>query len=110
MARGDSKGKAQVADQTAQDVAPAAVRRVDTQQEAAPASIRTRLEAVIEAERRNLAKAYSVLGCLAVALNEYSKDDGDSPDYAEVAEHVRDPVNGSLERLDSVNLARAMAD
>jgi hypothetical protein len=68
------------------------------------------LEALIEAERHNLARAQSVAACLAIALHAHPEQHEGAPRYAEVAEVVRDLVNGTLERLHCVNLARAMAE
>jgi hypothetical protein len=69
-------------------------------------SMPIRLERAIDIERRQLSKAQSVLGCLALALETPTTTGG--PDFGEVAEVVRDLVNGSIERLDSVNLARVL--
>jgi hypothetical protein len=97
-----------VFDPPAQDTLPTALRPVEIQHETSPGSIRTRLEAVIEAE--NLARAQSVAGCLAIALHAHPEQHEGTPRYAEVAEVVRGLVNGTRERLDCVNLARAMAE
>ena len=68
----------------------------------------TRLEMAIETERRNLSKAEAVLGCLAIAMEERPEQDDSSPYYPDVAEVVLDMMRHSINRLDSVNLARAM--
>lgn len=66
----------------------------------------TRLERAIDFERRKLSKAQSVLGCLAMALETPTIHGAQSLDFGQVAEVVRDLVNSSIERLDSVNLAK----
>jgi hypothetical protein len=68
----------------------------------------TRLERAIDLERRRLLKAQSVLGCLAVALESPTSHGADGPDFGQVAEVVRELVNSSIERLDSVNLTKAL--
>ena len=79
MARGNSSCMWQVFDPPTQDIPRTALRRVEIQKDLAPGSIRTRLEAVIEAERRNLARAESVAGCLAIALHEHPQQDESTP-------------------------------
>lgn len=76
----------------------------------ASGNILTRLEAVIETERRNLSKAEAVLGCLAIAMEERPDQDENSPYYPDVAEVVLDMVRHSVNQLDSTNLARVMAE
>jgi hypothetical protein len=68
----------------------------------------SRLERAIDAERRRLSKAQSILGCLAVALESPMAQSPHSPDFGQVAEVVRDLVNSSIERLDSVNLSKVL--
>ena len=68
----------------------------------------TRLERAIDIERRRLARAQSVLGCLAMALETPTTDHSDGLDFRHVAEVVRDLVNCSIERLDSVNLSKIL--
>lgn len=110
MARENPNGIRQVFDPPAQETHPTVLRTVETQHQASPGSIRTRLEALIEAERRNLARAQSVAACLAIALHAHPQQDESTPRYAEVAEVVRDLVGETLERLHCINLARAMAE
>lgn len=74
----------------------------------APDNAMARIKAIIEKERRNLAKAEAVLGCLAIVMEERPEQDDSSPYYPDVAEVVLDMVRHSIDRLDSVNLARAM--
>lgn len=67
-----------------------------------------RLERAIDVERRRLSKAQSILGCLAMALETPATCNSGDPDLGQVAEVVRDLVNSSIERLDSVNLAKIL--
>lgn len=67
-----------------------------------------RLERAIDAERRRLSKAQSVLGYLAAALETVGSHSSEERDFGQVAEVARDLVNGSIERLDSVNLSKAL--
>ena len=67
-----------------------------------------RLERAIDVERRRLSKAQSILGCLAVALETPTAHTSNGLDFGQVAEVVRDLVNSSIERLDSVNLAKIL--
>ncbi len=67
-----------------------------------------RLERAIDAERRRLSKAQSVLGCLAAALETAGRHSSDELDFGQVAEVARDLVNSSIERLDSVNLSKVL--
>jgi hypothetical protein len=66
-----------------------------------------RLERAIDAERRRLSKAQSVLGCLAAALDAGSAG-SEELDFGQVAELAGDLVNSSIERLDSVNLSKVL--
>ena len=68
----------------------------------------TRLERAIDVERRRLAKAQSVLGCLAISLETPTTHHPEGPDFRQVAEVARDLVNCSIERLDSVNLSKIL--
>jgi hypothetical protein len=67
-----------------------------------------RLERAIDVERRRLSKAQSILSCLAVALESPATLGSDGLDFRQVAEVVRDLVNSSIERLDSVNLSKVL--
>jgi hypothetical protein len=67
-----------------------------------------RLERAIDAERRRLSKAQSILVCLAVTLESPTSQCSDNLDLGQVAEVVRDLVNSSIERLDSVNLSKIL--
>jgi hypothetical protein len=67
-----------------------------------------RLERAIDVERRRLSKAQSILGCLAVALETPTGHAADGLDFGQVAEVVWDLMNSSIERLDSVNLSKAL--
>ena len=60
------------------------------------------VEEAIEAERRNLAKAEAVLGCLAIAMDMYPELSNRNPYYLDVVDVVRDMVRGSVDRLDGV--------
>jgi hypothetical protein len=66
------------------------------------------LEKAIEIERRRLGRAQSILGCLAIALDEEFPGSEATPHYADVAEAIRDMMNCAIERLDSVNLAKRL--
>jgi hypothetical protein len=68
-------------------------------------TIPNRLERAIDVERRRLSKAQSILGCLAVALETPTTQISEGLDFGQVAEVVRDLVNSSIERLDSINLS-----
>ena len=63
------------------------------------------LHEAIEAERGNLAKADSLLGCLVISM-EYEADGADRPYYPDVAQLARDLVKQSINRLDSLVLQR----
>jgi hypothetical protein len=65
------------------------------------------LHDAIEAERDNLAKAESVLGCLAVSM-EYETDPVTGPYYPDVAQIAREMVRQSINRLDSVVLQKIL--
>jgi hypothetical protein len=67
-----------------------------------------RLERAIDVERRRLSKAQSVLGCLAMALETPTTHGSNGLDFGQVAEVVRELVNSSIERLDSVNLSKVL--
>ena len=71
-------------------------------------AISTRLERAIDTERRKLSKAQSILGCLAVALETPLMQDQNHLDYGQVAEAVRELLESSIERLDSVNLSKSL--
>jgi hypothetical protein len=70
--------------------------------------IPNRLELAIDVERRQLSKAQSILGCLAVALEAPTTHTSEGLDFRQVAEVARDLVNSSIERLDSVNLSKVL--
>lgn len=65
------------------------------------------LHEAIEAERGNLAKADSVLGCLAASM-ECETDPVTGPYYPDVAEVARDLVRQSINRLDSLVLEKLL--
>jgi len=67
-----------------------------------------RLERAIDMERKQLSKAQSILGCLAVALEAPATRGSHGLDFGQVAEVARDLVNSSIERLDSVNLSKVL--
>ena len=60
------------------------------------------LQEAIENERGELARAESVLGCLAFALLYSDWINENPPDYASVAEIARRILSDSVHRLDSV--------
>jgi hypothetical protein len=70
--------------------------------EALPAS----LHEAIEIERDNLAKAESLLGCLAIAM-ECESESASGPYYPDVAQIAREMVRRSINGLDSLALDRA---
>ena len=70
---------------------------------AARIPIPERLYEAIEAQRGNLAKADSLLGCLAVSL-EYGPDPMTGPYHSDVAELARDLVRKVFNGLDSLTL------
>ncbi len=64
------------------------------------------LHEAIEAERGNLTKAESLLGCMAISM-EYGTDDSETgPYYPDVAQMARDLVRQSINGLDSLVLQR----
>ncbi|MDP8984460.1 MAG: hypothetical protein M3N97_05360 [Pseudomonadota bacterium] len=65
------------------------------------------LHEAIEAERGNLAKADSVLGCLAASM-ECETDPVTGPYYPDVAEVARELVRQSINRLDSLVLEKLL--
>jgi hypothetical protein len=64
-----------------------------------------RLREAIETERDNLARAESLLGCLAISL-EYQPNSATGPYYPDVAEMVRGLIRQSINALDSLALER----
>lgn len=81
-------------------VSPTAPPRPATRR---PVDLPKRVRAAIDAERRLLQKAASVLGCLVIAL-EYEGDSGgiDDPDYSDVARVACGMVTEAVSRLESV--------
>jgi hypothetical protein len=67
------------------------------------------LHEAIEAERGNLAKAESVLGCLTIAMEYSDSDSTTEPYYPDVAQVARDLVRQSINALDSLTLQRRLA-
>ena len=65
------------------------------------------LHDAIEAERGNLSRAESVLGCLAIAM-EYEADSVNGPYYPDVAQLARDLVRQSINGLDSLVLQQRL--
>jgi hypothetical protein len=61
----------------------------------------------IETERENLSKAESLLGCLALAMQQES-DPVRGPYYPDVAEVARDLVTHSVKKLDSLALQQRL--
>src|SRR5271169_6190079 len=61
------------------------------------------LHEAIEAERGNLAKAESLLGCLVISM-EYGTDSATGPYYPDVAQIACDLVRQSINGLDSLTL------
>jgi hypothetical protein len=68
------------------------------------------LHEAIEAERGNLAKAESVLGCLTIAMEYGDTDSTTGPYYPDVAQVARDLVRRSINALDSLTLQRRLAE
>ena len=66
------------------------------------------LRDAIETERDNLAKAESLLACLAISL-EYQPNSATGPYYPDVAEMARGLVRQSINALDSLNLEKHLA-
>src|SRR5882672_475442 len=62
------------------------------------------LHDAIEDERSNLSRAESVLGCLAIAME--NETDSNRPYYPDVAQLARDLVRKSINGLDSLVLQR----
>jgi hypothetical protein len=67
------------------------------------------LHEAIEAERGNLAKAESLLGCMTIAMEYANTDSAQGPYYPDVAELARDLVRQSINGLDSLTLQRRLA-
>lgn len=65
------------------------------------------LHDAIEAERDNLSKAESLLGCLSAAMQQESHSAG-GPFYPDVADMARDLVRQSINRLDSLALQQTL--
>jgi hypothetical protein len=65
------------------------------------------LHEAIETERGNLAKAESVLGCLAISM-EYESDSVNGPYYPDVAQLARELVRQSINGLDSLVLQQRL--
>jgi hypothetical protein len=65
------------------------------------------LHEAIENERSNLSKAESVLGCLAIAM-ENETDSVNRPYYPDVAQVARELVKKSINGLDSLVLQRRL--
>jgi hypothetical protein len=67
--------------------------------------------AAIDVQRRTLQMADSVLSCLVTAL-DYSTwvKPSERPDYADAVQAVRRMLSTAIDRLDSVNLKRAIAE
>ena len=63
------------------------------------------LHEAIEIQRGHLAKAESVLGCLAISM-EYETESADKPYYPDVAELARELVRQSINGLDSLVLQK----
>jgi hypothetical protein len=63
------------------------------------------LHEAIESERDNLAKAESLLGCLAISM-EYESQSATTPYYPDVAQIAREMVRRSINGLDSLALER----
>jgi hypothetical protein len=72
------------------------------------AAVPESLHEAIEAERGNLAKAESVLGCLTIAMEYSEGDSATEPYYADVAQVARDLVRQSINALDSLTLQRRL--
>ena len=65
------------------------------------------LATLIQLERSRLMKAHSVLSCLTVAMDHMDYEDAQGQrilDYPQVIELVRDLVEESINRLDSVHI------
>jgi len=64
------------------------------------------LQEAIEIERDNLARAESLLGCLAISM-ECESESATGPYYPDVAQIAREMVRRSINGLDSLALERA---
>ena len=64
------------------------------------------LTQIIEGERARLMRVHSVLSCLTLAMDhmDYDESDPRGPDCPLVIEIVRDLVQESIDRLDSVHV------
>lgn len=70
------------------------------------------VERAIEAERDNLSKAESLLGCLAIAMEQGAWEHEDEvvpPYYPDVARMARNLVRQSINALDSLHLEKHLA-
>jgi hypothetical protein len=72
-------------------------------------SIPEPLREAIEAERDNLSKAESILGCLAIAMEYGNGVDHGGPYYPDVAQIARELVRKSINGLDSVRLQERLS-
>jgi hypothetical protein len=71
------------------------------------AAISRGIRAAIDAERRSLQIAESVLGCLVAALDySSSAESRQPPDFADAARAVRHMLSVAIDRLDCINLQR----
>ena len=66
------------------------------------------LHEAIEAERDNLARAESLLGCLVIAM-ECEPDSVTAPYYPDVAQMARELVRQSINGLDSLALHKLLS-
>ena len=70
------------------------------------------VERAIEAERDNLSKAESLLGCLAIAMEHGAwehQDEVTPPYYPDIARMARNLVRQSINALDSLHLEEHLA-
>jgi hypothetical protein len=74
-------------------------------EQAQGAALPAPLHEAIEIERDNLAKAESLLGCLAISM-EYESQSATGPYYPDVAQIAREMVRRSINGLDSLALER----
>jgi hypothetical protein len=65
------------------------------------------LHEVIETERDNLARAESVLGCLAVSM-EYYSEAATKPYYPDVARLASEMIRQSINGLDALNIQKCL--
>lgn len=68
------------------------------------------LSELIESERDNLSRAHSILACMVTGIT-YADDENDSraaPDFADLARMAAELVRGSINRLDSVYVDKAV--